>query len=245
MGSLIARRHALQRRSSKRPSVPSPARATASPARPRPQHQRQDRDQTCRQDQRRAGLATEPAIRLTRRQDTARPRPQPRRRRAGSSTAERVFVGGLSPANNRAGGDELRSGERRRRSPASTLTRRNPHGATHAQANNHRRPPAALAHAAHRRLQILARRSGLLHRDDRGGRASVVLWADWSRTAGFNFDTLPAGVAASAMVFRGGRTARAPQGAAKLFVVYLREHSTITAEHGRRTARHSRSLIER
>jgi integrase/recombinase XerD len=55
----------------------------------------------------------------------------------------------------------------------------------------------------------------------------LSLWADWSRIAGFDFDTLPAGVAASDSVFRGGRTARAPQGAAKLFLAYLREQGVL------------------
>jgi len=48
-------------------------------------------------------------------------------------------------------------------------------------------------------------------------------WAEWARDAGFVFDTIEAGFAASADVFRGGRCARAPRGAAALFLDYLRK----------------------
>lgn len=51
----------------------------------------------------------------------------------------------------------------------------------------------------------------------------LALWGDWVRTAGFEIETLDAGLAASASVFRGSKTARAPQGAARLFIAYLRE----------------------
>lgn len=47
-------------------------------------------------------------------------------------------------------------------------------------------------------------------------------WAEWAQAEGFALDTIEAGVAASAAVFRGGKSARAPQGAAALFVDYLR-----------------------
>lgn len=58
----------------------------------------------------------------------------------------------------------------------------------------------------------------------------LALWGDWVRAAGFDVDTLAAGLSASASVFRGGKTARAPQGAAKLFVAYLRELSILPLE---------------
>jgi site-specific recombinase XerD len=48
-------------------------------------------------------------------------------------------------------------------------------------------------------------------------------WAEWVRDAGFQFDTIEAGFVASAEVFTGGRTLRAPQGAASLFLDYLRK----------------------
>ena len=47
----------------------------------------------------------------------------------------------------------------------------------------------------------------------------MALWGDWVRAAGFAIETLAAGFAASASVFGGGKTARAPQGAAALFIV--------------------------
>lgn len=58
----------------------------------------------------------------------------------------------------------------------------------------------------------------------------LALWADWVRAAGFEIETLPAGFAASASVFRGGKTARAPQGAAALFIAYLREKRILPPE---------------
>lgn len=51
----------------------------------------------------------------------------------------------------------------------------------------------------------------------------LAVWADWIRASGFDLETLASGFAASAAVFRGGKTARAPQGAAKLFIDHLRE----------------------
>ncbi len=47
-------------------------------------------------------------------------------------------------------------------------------------------------------------------------------WAEWARAAGFEFATIEEGLAASAVRYRGGRTARAPRGAAKLFISWLR-----------------------
>lgn len=58
----------------------------------------------------------------------------------------------------------------------------------------------------------------------------LALWGDWVRAAGYDVDTLAAGLSASAPVFQGTRTARAPQGAAKLFVAYLREMDTLPPE---------------
>lgn len=70
---------------------------------------------------------------------------------------------------------------------------------------------------------------------DKGYRAVTVVeiarllacWAEWARNAGFDFDTTEAGFAASAAVFRGGKTARAPQGATSLFIDYLRERGVL------------------
>jgi integrase/recombinase XerD len=55
----------------------------------------------------------------------------------------------------------------------------------------------------------------------------LACWAEWLRNAGFDIDSIETGLAASAKVFRGGRTARAPQGAAALFVAYLRRHGVL------------------
>ena len=48
-------------------------------------------------------------------------------------------------------------------------------------------------------------------------------WSGWARSAGYDLTTIGAGLAASEEIFRGSKTARAPQGAAKLFVTCLRE----------------------
>ena len=48
-------------------------------------------------------------------------------------------------------------------------------------------------------------------------------WAEWARDTGFEFDTIKAAFAASADVFRGGKSMHAPQGAASLFLDYLRK----------------------
>ena len=58
----------------------------------------------------------------------------------------------------------------------------------------------------------------------------LALWADWVRAAGFEVETLAAGFAASASVFRGSKTTRAPQGAAALFIAYLREKNVLPPE---------------
>jgi integrase len=55
----------------------------------------------------------------------------------------------------------------------------------------------------------------------------LACWAEWIRNAGFGIDSIETGLAASAKVFRGGRTARAPQGAAALFVAYLQHHGVL------------------
>ena len=58
----------------------------------------------------------------------------------------------------------------------------------------------------------------------------LALWSDWVRAAGYGVDTLTAGLSSSASVFHGNKAARAPQGAAKLFVEYLREVDILPPE---------------
>ncbi|MCY1489844.1 Tyrosine recombinase XerC [compost metagenome] len=58
----------------------------------------------------------------------------------------------------------------------------------------------------------------------------LALWGDWVRATGFGVETLTAGLNASASVFQGSKTARAPQGAAALFVGYLRECNVLGQE---------------
>lgn len=58
----------------------------------------------------------------------------------------------------------------------------------------------------------------------------LALWGDWVRAAGFEVETLAAGLSASASVFRGSKTARAPQGAAALFIAHLRERNILPPE---------------
>jgi len=58
----------------------------------------------------------------------------------------------------------------------------------------------------------------------------LALWGDWARTSGFEIETLASGLKASALVFRGSKTARAPQGAAALFLSYLQETSVLPPE---------------
>jgi integrase/recombinase XerD len=55
-------------------------------------------------------------------------------------------------------------------------------------------------------------------------------WAEWVRNAGFDIDSVETGFAASADRFRGGKIARAPQGAARLFVDYLRRKGALPPE---------------
>ena len=52
-------------------------------------------------------------------------------------------------------------------------------------------------------------------------------WAEWARAAGFEFTTIEEGLTASAGRYRGGRTARAPCGAAKLFIFWLRAEGVL------------------
>jgi hypothetical protein len=47
-------------------------------------------------------------------------------------------------------------------------------------------------------------------------------WTDWMHAAGFTFDAILAGYDASAAIFRGNKTTKAPFGAAALFIRYLR-----------------------
>lgn len=58
----------------------------------------------------------------------------------------------------------------------------------------------------------------------------LASWGDWARAAGFGIETLAIGLSTSATVFRGSKTARAPQGAAALFVTYLREMGVLPTE---------------
>jgi site-specific recombinase XerD len=58
----------------------------------------------------------------------------------------------------------------------------------------------------------------------------LACWAEWARNAGFDIDSLETGFAVSAEIFRGAKTARAPQGAAKLFVAYLRRKGVLAPE---------------
>ncbi|WP_258580731.1 hypothetical protein [Mesorhizobium sp. AR02] len=51
----------------------------------------------------------------------------------------------------------------------------------------------------------------------------LALWGDWVRATVFDIGALAVGFSASASVFQGSKSARAPQGAAALFVSYLRE----------------------
>ena len=50
------------------------------------------------------------------------------------------------------------------------------------------------------------------------------------RSAGFDIDSVEAGFTASAEIFRGSKTARAPQGAAALFIDYLRQTGMLAPE---------------
>lgn len=58
----------------------------------------------------------------------------------------------------------------------------------------------------------------------------LALWGDWVQATGFEIDTLAVGFAASAAVFQGSKSARAPQGAAGLFLSYLHEKNILPPE---------------
>jgi len=58
----------------------------------------------------------------------------------------------------------------------------------------------------------------------------LALWGDWVRAAGFGVETLAVGLNVSASVFKGSKIVRAPQGAATLFVAYLRECNVLLQE---------------
>jgi integrase/recombinase XerD len=71
--------------------------------------------------------------------------------------------------------------------------------------------------------------------EQRGNRAITIVeiirllsrWAEWARDAGFGVNDIEDAFAASARVFRGGRTARAPHGAAKLYIAWLRDEGIL------------------
>jgi len=55
----------------------------------------------------------------------------------------------------------------------------------------------------------------------------LACWSEWILEHGFGFDDIEAGLAASAHVFRGNKSAMAPHGAAKLFVHHLRQRGVL------------------
>lgn len=55
----------------------------------------------------------------------------------------------------------------------------------------------------------------------------LACWAEWLQAAGFALDNILAAFNASAPVFKGRKTTRAPRGAAALFIRYLREQGTL------------------
>ena len=55
----------------------------------------------------------------------------------------------------------------------------------------------------------------------------LACWADWMQAAGFGLTTISAGFEASAAVFQGCKTIRAPRAAATLFIRYLQEQGTL------------------
>lgn len=59
----------------------------------------------------------------------------------------------------------------------------------------------------------------------------LALWADWVRASGFSVETLAIAFSTSASEFSGSMSARAPQGAAALFIAYLRETNVLPSEH--------------
>lgn len=59
----------------------------------------------------------------------------------------------------------------------------------------------------------------------------LALWADWARASRFDIETFAIAVSTSAPAFGGNKSARAPQGAAALFITYLREADVLPPEH--------------
>lgn len=55
----------------------------------------------------------------------------------------------------------------------------------------------------------------------------LACWAEWIQASGFTLDTLAEGLVASAAVFKGGKKARAPLGAGRLFIRYLRDQGIL------------------
>ena len=55
----------------------------------------------------------------------------------------------------------------------------------------------------------------------------LACWADWLQSSGFTLDNIIAGFDASAAVFKGSKTIRAPHGAGALFIRYLREQGAL------------------
>ena len=55
----------------------------------------------------------------------------------------------------------------------------------------------------------------------------LAAWAEWMDAASFTFDTILPGFEASAAIFCGGKTAKAPLGAAALFIRYLQAEGVL------------------
>jgi site-specific recombinase XerD len=55
----------------------------------------------------------------------------------------------------------------------------------------------------------------------------LACWAEWLEASGFSLDNIVAGFDASAAVFNGNKTIRAPRGAGALFIRYLQEQGTL------------------
>ncbi|AYM09095.1 tyrosine-type recombinase/integrase [Agrobacterium tumefaciens] len=58
----------------------------------------------------------------------------------------------------------------------------------------------------------------------------LALWTDWVRASGFDKETLAVAFSTSASVFGGSKRARAPQGAAALFIAYLHDADVLPSE---------------
>jgi hypothetical protein len=101
---------------------------------------------------------------------------------------------------------------------------------TKAQTSPKRRCPDQLAATACRWLQGLALAAEYTPATIAEVVRLLALWADWVHASGFEVEALARGFAASASVFRGGKTTRAPQGAAALFIACLREKNVLPPE---------------